>query len=59
MSTYLSNPKKNPDTWLIVERIRREFSHIRLSIPKVKGEVMENIFFEGFHQLEKKYVGEF
>jgi 5-formyltetrahydrofolate cyclo-ligase len=49
--------KKEPDTWLIVERIRREFSHIRLSIPKVKGEVMENIFFEGLHQLEKNGWG--
>ncbi len=49
--------KKEPDTWLIVERIRREFPHIRLSIPKVKDEVMENIFFEGLHQLEKNSWG--
>lgn len=49
--------KKEPDTWLIVERIRREFPHIRLSVPKVKDEVMENIFFEGLHQLEKNSWG--
>ncbi|MBL7875099.1 MAG: 5-formyltetrahydrofolate cyclo-ligase [Cyclobacteriaceae bacterium] len=49
--------KKEPDTWLIVERIRREFPHIRLSVPKVVGEGMENIFFEGLHQLEKTRWG--
>lgn len=45
--------KKEPDTWLIIDRIRREFPHIRISIPKVnnqKGE-LENFYFEGLHQL--------
>ena len=50
--------KKEPDTWLIVDRIRREFPHIRLSLPKLNtsGE-MENIYFEGMHQLEKSKWG--
>src|SRR5688500_7530459 len=41
--------KKEPDTWLIIDRIRREFPHIRISIPRVnnqKGE-LENFYFEG------------
>lgn len=45
--------KKEVDTWLIIDRIRREFPHIRISIPKVnsqKGE-LENFYFEGLHQL--------
>lgn len=45
--------KHEPDTWLIIDRIRREFPHIRISIPKVnnqKGE-LENFYFEGLHQL--------
>ena len=45
--------KKEPDTWLIIDRIRREFPHIRLSIPRVnnkQGE-LENFYFEGLHQL--------
>lgn len=46
--------KKEVDTWLIIDRIRREFPHIRISIPKVnpaKNE-LENFFFEGLHQLK-------
>jgi len=49
--------KHEPDTWLIMERIQREFPHIRLVIPRVNGEGMENIFFEGLHQLEKTRWG--
>lgn len=50
--------KREPDTWLIIDRIRREFPHIRLSLPKVnaKGE-LENIYFEGLHQLAKNKWG--
>lgn len=45
--------KKEPDTWLIIDRIKREYPHIRMSIPRVnnqKGE-LENFFFEGLHQV--------
>lgn len=49
--------KREPDTWLVIDRIQREFPHIRLVIPRVKGEEMENIFFEGRHQLEKNRWG--
>lgn len=45
--------KKEVDTWLIIDRIRREFPHIRISIPRVnatKGE-LEHFYFEGLHQL--------
>jgi 5-formyltetrahydrofolate cyclo-ligase len=45
--------KREVDTWLIIDRIRREFPHIRLSIPKVNNKTgeLENIYFEGLHQL--------
>lgn len=49
--------KREPDTWLIMDRIRREFPHIRLVIPKVTGNEIENFFFEGLHQLEKNKWG--
>lgn len=50
--------KREPDTWLIIDRIRREFPHIRLSLPKIKTDgTMENIYFEGLHQLEKNKWG--
>jgi 5-formyltetrahydrofolate cyclo-ligase len=45
--------KKEVDTWLIIERIRREFPHVRISIPRVNNQTneLENFFFEGLHQL--------
>jgi 5-formyltetrahydrofolate cyclo-ligase len=49
--------KREPDTWPIIERIRREFPHIRISIPKVTGDELENIYFEGLHQLKKNKWG--
>jgi 5-formyltetrahydrofolate cyclo-ligase len=44
---------REPNTWLIIDRIRREFPHVRLSIPKVNQEdgTLDNYFFEGLHQL--------
>lgn len=49
--------KREPDTWPIIERIRREFPHIRISLPKMKGDELENIYFEGLHQLKKNKWG--
>lgn len=45
--------KKEVDTWLIIDRIRREYPHIRISIPKVNNKTgeLENFYFEGLHQL--------
>ncbi|MCB0487072.1 MAG: 5-formyltetrahydrofolate cyclo-ligase [Cyclobacteriaceae bacterium] len=51
--------KHEPDTWLIIERLRREFPHIRLSIPKInlKSDSLENFYFEGLHQLAENNWG--
>jgi 5-formyltetrahydrofolate cyclo-ligase len=45
--------KKEVDTWLIIDRIKREFPHIRISIPKVNTQtgVFDSYYFEGLHQL--------
>lgn len=45
--------KREPDTWLIIDRLRREFPHIQISIPKtnVLHNTLENFYFEGLHQL--------
>ena len=48
---------KEPDTWLILDRIRREFPNIRISVPRVRDNQLENIFFEGLHQLEENSWG--
>jgi 5-formyltetrahydrofolate cyclo-ligase len=54
LHTYLPIiKKKEVDTWLIIDRIRREFPHVRISIPKVNSEtgVFDSFYFEGLHQL--------
>lgn len=50
---------KEPDTWLIIERIRRKFPNIRLSIPRINKttDELENFYFEGLHQLEENNWG--
>jgi len=45
--------KAEPDTWQIIDRLRREYAHIRLIIPKVVNNQLEHYYFEGMHQLEK------
>lgn len=49
--------KREPDIWPLIERIRREFPHIRLCVPKVEGDELKNFFFEGIHQLQKGAFG--
>jgi 5-formyltetrahydrofolate cyclo-ligase len=45
---------KEPDTWLIINRIKNDFPHIRITLPKVNEHTqqIENYFFEGIDQLE-------
>lgn len=51
--------KREPDTWLIIDRMQREFPHIRLSIPKVNNKTrkLENFYFEERTQLVKSKWG--
>jgi 5-formyltetrahydrofolate cyclo-ligase len=51
--------KKEPDTWLIIDRLQREFPHVRISIPKVSEKVgqLEHFYFEGLGQLQKSNWG--
>jgi len=53
LHTYLPIVQNNEaDTWMIIDRIRREFPHVRLSIPRVgEDETLENFFYEGPQQL--------
>lgn len=59
MHLYLPIERKGePDTWAILDRLRREFGHIRLVIPRVGAEDdLEHIFFEGLHQLKDNAWG--
>ncbi|CAN5204775.1 5-formyltetrahydrofolate cyclo-ligase [soil metagenome] len=57
--TFIPLVKNNePDTWIIIDRIRREFPHIRLSIPRIGSDGnLENFYFEGLHQLKENTWG--
>jgi 5-formyltetrahydrofolate cyclo-ligase len=60
LHTFLPLEKnKEPNTWLIIDRIRKEFPHIRLSVPCVNNEreELENFFFEGLQQLQPNSWG--
>ncbi|MBX2941398.1 MAG: 5-formyltetrahydrofolate cyclo-ligase [Cyclobacteriaceae bacterium] len=50
---------KEFNTWLIIDRIRREFPHIQFSIPRInkKTDLLENFYFEGLHQLKANKWG--
>jgi 5-formyltetrahydrofolate cyclo-ligase len=51
--------KREPDTWLIIDRLQREFPQIRLSVPKVnnKTRALENFYYVGRPQLVKSKWG--
>lgn len=56
---FLPIEKSNePDTWAVIDRLRREFPHIRISVPRVgANDDLENIYFEGLHQIETNRWG--
>jgi 5-formyltetrahydrofolate cyclo-ligase len=60
LHTFLPIEKqKEVNTWLIIDRIKREFPHIKISIPRINNQssVIENFYFEGIQQLEKNTWG--
>ena len=59
LHTYLPiDHNREPDTWMIIDRIRREFPHIRISVPRVgPADELENTYFEEPNQLKKSSWG--
>ncbi len=56
--TYLPIEKnREPDTWMIIDRIKLEFPSVRISIPRIRNNDLENFYFEGKNQLEKNNWG--
>src|SRR5688572_23026801 len=54
LHTFLPIEKtKEPDTWLIINRIMNEYPHVRISVPKINNQtsLMDNFYFEGINQL--------
>jgi len=55
LHTFLPIKKnREVDTWLIINRIRRDFPEIRISIPKINNQSseLEHYYFEGEEQLD-------
>jgi 5-formyltetrahydrofolate cyclo-ligase len=53
--TFLPIEKiKEPNTWLIIKKIEKEFSGISISIPKINNQTsnLDNFYYEGAKQLE-------
>lgn len=50
--------KREPDTWMILDRIRREHPHVRLVVPRMKDDgMLEHFYYEGLHQLKTNAWG--
>ncbi len=49
--------KREPDTWLIINRVKKNYPNVRLVVPKMEEERVESFFFEGCLQLEKNKWG--
>lgn len=49
---------QEPDTWQLIDRIRREMPGIRLVLPRIKDNgLLDHIYFEGLHQLKENALG--
>lgn len=47
LHTYLPIPGKNePDTWLIIDRLRREYPHIQIAAPRITNNNLEHVILE-------------
>ena len=60
LHTYLAVlEKKEADTWPILDRLKRESPHVRISVPKMNGNELEHYYYEGLHQLDQNQYGIF
>jgi len=49
---------REPDTWQLIDRIRREMPNIRLVLPRINEQgLLDHIYFEGLHQLKQSDMG--
>lgn len=50
---------REPDTWRIIKRAMKEYSHIQVAVPRINNQtgMMDNFFFEDESQLEKNTWG--
>lgn len=51
--------KSEPDTWLIIDRLKREFPHIKIAVPKIDSSTgtIRSYLFVGMNQLKQNQWG--
>src|SRR5678810_1028428 len=49
--------KREPDTWLLIDKIRREHPHVRLIVPRIDKGQLSHFYFEGLHQVKPNTWG--
>lgn len=59
LHTFLPiDSNREPDTWPIIDRIKREFPNVQISIPRVgPNDMLENFFFDNPSQLKTSSWG--
>lgn len=60
LHTFLPIEKqKEVNTWLIIERLKKNHSAVRIAVPRINNQtsMLDNFFFEGASQLEKNTWG--
>jgi 5-formyltetrahydrofolate cyclo-ligase len=59
LHTYLPRARSNePDTWLLIDRLRREFPQTLIAVPRMgPADSMEHIVYEGLHQIRESQLG--
>ncbi|MBX7127461.1 MAG: 5-formyltetrahydrofolate cyclo-ligase, partial [Cyclobacteriaceae bacterium] len=45
--------RREPNTWKIIETIKAEHPHVTLVVPRMKGDMLEHLVYEGHEQLVK------
>jgi 5-formyltetrahydrofolate cyclo-ligase len=60
LHTFLPIEKtKEPNTWLIIERLKKDYPNIRVSVPRINNQtsIIDNFYYDGPDQLEKNTWG--
>jgi 5-formyltetrahydrofolate cyclo-ligase len=59
LHTYLPRLRSNePDTWLLVDRLRREHPRTLIAVPRIgPGETLEHVVYDGLHQVRESGLG--
>lgn len=58
LHTFLPNERnREPDTWLIISRLQKDFPHVRISIPKIEGQRLRHFYLNDIHLLQNNEWG--